>query len=173
MQFQCIPYGYRWVGNKLCYNKEWIEQDQHIPIDKHTCQIIVALANSINPAIQFVGDVASDYPDKYVPILDMAVRMITIEVPENTDDGTPAYSYQNVEYKFFKKKMARKTIMMSTSAMPENIRRETLVNECVRRIANTSQNHPNTKVNTVEAVNDYMVFPESQKGHRHCRLQDL
>lgn len=102
----CIPHGYRWKDGKIQFNEDWIVEDQHIPLDKHTCQIIVDLANSINPSIQFVGDVASDYPDKYVPILDMAVQMITINVPENKEEGIPAYSYQNIQYKFFKKKMA-------------------------------------------------------------------
>ena len=38
--------------------------------------------------------------------------------------------------------------MMANSAMPERIRRETLVNEMVRRLDNTSQNHPETRKNT-------------------------
>lgn len=46
---------------------------------------------------------------------------------------------------------------MANSAMPENIKRETIVNEMVRRLSNTSLNHPNTKENMVEAVNDFMV----------------
>lgn len=153
----CIPYGYRWTEGRLQFNAEWVEEDKDIPMDKHTCNIIVQLANSINPSIQFMGDIASDYTEGYVPILDISVHMVKIGVPENSEDGTPADSYQNIEYRFYKKPMARKTVMMANSAMPESIKRETLVNEMVRRISNTSVDHPNNKTNVVMAVNDYMV----------------
>ena len=171
-----IPKGYRWCKSlkRVIYKEEWKVEDANIPDDKHTCQIICDLANSIRDSIQFVGDVASDYEDKCVPILDMAVRMIEIEVQEDKEKGIPAYSFPNIEYRFFKKKMARKTVMMANSAMPEIIRRETLVNEMVRRLANTSQNHPETKNNTVRAVNDYMVAMKrsgySQKVRRETAL---
>ena len=47
--------------------------------------------------------------------------------------------------------------MMAGSAMPDGIKRETIVNELLRRLSNTSLNHPNTKVNTIEAVNNFMI----------------
>ena len=150
-----IPFGYRWCDGQVQFNNKWIEEDQHIPVDKHTCNVLTGLCNSTMPSIQFVGAVASDYPDEHVPILDMAVCMI--EMTEPADENTPKFSYPQVEYKFFKKKMARQTVMKASSAMPEGIKRETLVNEMIRRLANTSLDQPNTTKNTVEAVNDFMV----------------
>ena len=46
--------------------------------------------------------------------------------------------------------------MRADSAMPEGIKRETITNELLRRLANVSQNHPDTRSNTVEATNEYM-----------------
>ena len=46
--------------------------------------------------------------------------------------------------------------MDANSAMPEGIKRETITNELLRRLANVSQNHPTTRANTVVAVNEYM-----------------
>ena len=94
------------------------------------------LCNSIRPSIQFVGDMASNYPDQHVPILDMAVCMIAMTEPAN--GKYPSYSYPQVEYKFYKKPMARWTVMMASSAMPESTKQETIVNEMIRRLANTS-----------------------------------
>ena len=71
--------------------------------------------------------------------------------------GTPEYTYPQISYTFYKKPMARETNMMAKSAMPENIRRETLVNEMIRRLSNVSQDHPDTKENSNEAVNNYMI----------------
>ena len=53
--------------------------------------------------------------------------------------------------------MARQTIMAATSAMPEKIKRETIVNEMLRRLSNISLGHPDTKTNTESTINDYMA----------------
>ena len=52
--------------------------------------------------------------------------------------------------------MARQTVMKATSAMPENIRRETLVNEVIRRLSNISRDHPDTSENVRVAISEYM-----------------
>ena len=152
-----IPYGYRRNDGEVVFNADWIREDQEIPPDKHTCNIMTDLANSIKPWIQFVVDVGSNYPDHRVPILDMKMKIIHVKVEADLPTGAPAIEYPQVSYNFFKKSMARKTIMAARSAMPEQIKRQTVVNEMLRRLANISRNHPDTQDNIIETVNEFMA----------------
>ena len=47
--------------------------------------------------------------------------------------------------------------MKADSAMPEKIKRETLVNELLRRLLNTTQYLPDARKDSVEVTNQYMV----------------
>ena len=152
-----IPYGYRWHQGKVQYNKDWVEEDSKLPADLHTCNILTDLANSINNSIQFTGDVPSNYSSKRVPMLDMQMKIIYLTSPEDPATNTPEYTYPQISYTFFKKTMARKSIMQNNSAMPEGIKRETITNEALRRLSNITQGHPDTRANTVTALNEYML----------------
>ena len=152
-----IPFGYRWVNGEIQYNADWVEEDSLLPADKHTSNILIAISNSISEAIQFEGDVPSNHTSKKVPMLDMQMCIIQVEVPADPVTNTPGYNYPQVSYSFYKKPMARQTIMAATSAMPEGIKRETIVNEMLRRLSNISLNHPDTRDNVVTTINDYMV----------------
>ena len=48
--------------------------------------------------------------------------------------------------------------MTAKSAMSEGIKHNTLVKEMIRRLANTSRTHPDTKENVIVAVNDFMII---------------
>ena len=50
-----------------------------------------------------------------------------------------------------------KMFLAASSAMPEKIKRETIVNEMLRRLSNISLGHPDTRDNTVVAINEYMA----------------
>ena len=105
-------------------------------------------------------------------MLDMQMQIIRIEAPADHQMNIPTYTYPQVSYSFYKKPMARKSIMRADSAMPEGIKRETITNELIRRLSNTSQNHPDTRVNTVKAVNEYMrsmkISGYSEKIRHDC-----
>ena len=148
-----IPYGYRWSEGRVQFNVDWVAEDSKLPEDKHTANVLVDLANSIRPAIQYTADVGSTYTNGRVPILDMAMKVIEATF---TEDGI-TFTCPQVSYNFFKKGMARKTIMKSSSAMPERIKRETLVNELLRRLLNTTQNLPDARKESVEVTNQYMI----------------
>ena len=47
--------------------------------------------------------------------------------------------------------------MMSTSAMPEKTKRETLVNELLRRLLNTTQYLPTARSESIKVTNMYMI----------------
>lgn len=133
-----IPYGHRWCNDKVMFNEDWIEEDSKSPADAHTCKVMTELANSIHPSIQFVGDVGRNHGDGRIPILDMKMRVIEVVSPEDPVTKTPAFTYPQVSYTFYKKPMARQTIMAASSAMPEKIKRETVVNEMLRCLSNIS-----------------------------------
>ena len=48
--------------------------------------------------------------------------------------------------------------MKATSAMPEKIKRETLVNELLRLLTNTAQYLPNAKEEKHSVTNKYMLW---------------
>ena len=90
------------------------------------------MANSIRPWIQMVGDFSSKYEDKMVPMLDLKIRMVTLTEEEDRENGIPSYQYQAVYFIFFKKSMARASIMDARSAMPEKTKRKNACNELMR-----------------------------------------
>ena len=61
-----------------------------------------------------------------------------------------------MSYTFYKKGVARRSIMPANSAMPEGIKRQTITNELIRRIFNCSRNQTETEAAIKEATNDYM-----------------
>ena len=162
-----IPYGYRWFSGKVVFNEEWITEDSKKPLDEHTCKVLVDLANSIRPWIQMVGDYSSKYPDKMVPMLDLKIKMITLTEPEDIENGIPEYKYQAVYFIFFKKSMARSSIMHAKTAMPEKTKRENACNELMRRTLNTLQGMPDSEKDTLKAKNDFMeLMKKSGYGER-------
>ena len=164
---EAIPYGYRWVpisehdpdshcyiSGRLEYDEKWEKEDEKIPLDLHTTNVMVAMANSIQKELQFEGDCGSNHEDGYIPVLDL--KMKTVLLTEPGIDGTLVSYYQTI-FKFFKKPMARKTIMNAKTAMSEKVKRETTANELLRRLLNTLPFMPESEENAVEAVNNYMV----------------
>ena len=157
MVMDAIPHGYRWTGEIMEYNLEWELEDEEIPLDQHTLSIMVAMANTIRPAIQMEGDCDSNHQDGYIPVLDLKMKTVLIHQSEDVVKGTPEIMYYQVTFKFYKKPMARPTIMHANTAMTDKVKRETTSNELMRRLLNTSQGLPDTQADMEEAVNNYMI----------------
>ena len=133
-----IPHGYRWVKERLEYDEEWELEDENIPLDQHTITIMEDISNSIRKSIQMEGDYGSKHTDGCIPVLDLKMRTVLITEKEDKERGMPAISYYQTSFKFYKKPMARPTVMHASSAMPAKIKRETTSNELLRRLLNTS-----------------------------------
>ena len=80
------------------------------------------IADSILPGIITEMDMPKNYPDKKLPILDMKCFV---------EDGFLMYEH-------YEKPMATKLIISSRSAHSSQTKKSVLINECVRRILNTS-----------------------------------
>lgn len=78
MVMGAILLGFRWMEGRLQYNPEWEKEDDHKPLDEHTVLIMVAMANSIRPAIQMEGDWGSRHPDGCIPVLDLKIKTVLV-----------------------------------------------------------------------------------------------
>ena len=96
------------------------------PPDKRTAEIIKEIANGICNFIEVEIDYPSAHNYKYMPILDIEVKM------ENN----------KVMYRYYRKKIANSMVVHFNSAMPRNMKRTTLSNEVLRILRNTSREAP-------------------------------
>ena len=97
--------------------------DENISNDLATFEVLKQVANKLTKQIQFEIDVPSNYEDNKVPYLDLKVGVS---------------NSQKITHIFYKKKMAHKKTLMLRSAVPMKVKRETIFNEIMRRIRNTS-----------------------------------
>ena len=102
---------------------ENISIDVNKPEDLATFETLKEIANSITKQIQFEVDVPSNYENQKVPYLDLNIGIV---------------DNNKVTHVFYKKKMAHKKTLMLRSAVSMKVKRETIFNEIMRRIRNTS-----------------------------------
>ena len=63
---EAIPPGWRWVeetsdhGGRMEYDDDWVLEDEKEPLDRHTMNILVKIADSIKPDLKFEGDCCSN-----------------------------------------------------------------------------------------------------------------
>ena len=97
-----------------------------IPKDQRTTKIVLEIANSISESTKLTIDCPSLNKNNFMPILDVQVK-----VTNNT-----------IEYRFYKKEVSNHLVMLARSAMPNNIKRNSLVQEVIRRLRNTRRDLP-------------------------------
>ena len=112
---------------KIVIDKEQLEKDSQIKEDRRTANLMQDIANHIDPSIKMEASVPSDFPNNKLPLLNSQVWV------ENTIEHGP-----QVRYEHFEKSMASKLEIQATSAMPETIKRATLVQGGITRLLNTS-----------------------------------
>ena len=78
-----IPYGFRWVDNCIQFDPAWELEDENVPIDQHTVEVLTAMVNTIRPGIQMEGDWCSNYTDGAIPVLDL--KLFTVLISEVID----------------------------------------------------------------------------------------
>ena len=100
-----------------------IENDREIPADIRTSRILVEIGNGICEFIKLTVDSPSMNESGWMPLLDLQCMV----------------KNNQILYKFFKKSMSSKYVMVQISAMPMKIKRNALVQEVIRRLRNTSR----------------------------------
>ena len=137
-----IKMGVRWCKccKKLAYMKEWEEEDRKSNKDntERTANIIKDMMNSIMKNIQVTVETPNNFDDKTLPILDIRCWVEPLQEEESLhqDNQQPR---QKLLYSFFSKPMSSKLCMMKTSAIPEQMKIQTLSNDCIRRQKNVSE----------------------------------
>jgi hypothetical protein len=89
-----------------------VEADRAIPGDRRTARVIQDIANSICETINMTIDCPSNHESGWMPLLDLQVRV--------AEDNS-------LDYKFYSKKVANPLLLMATSALPERVKRNSLV----------------------------------------------
>ena len=118
-----LPPGSRLIDGRVKVVEEEIEGDNTIPADIRTSDIILEIANTISPFIDLTVDSPSRNISGWMPILDLQIRV----------------KRGQIIYKFYKKSVSNKLTMMERSAMPTQIKRNSLVQEGIRRLRNTKR----------------------------------
>ena len=121
-----LPPGSRYKEGKVEVVESEVEDDKLIPSDIRTSKILLEIGNSISNFIQLTSDCPSQNTSGFMPILDLQVKTV-----EN-----------QIIYKFYKKEVANKLLILKSSAMPFQVKRASLSQEVLRRLRNTRRDLP-------------------------------
>ena len=105
-----------------------------------TAKLFCAIANEIDPMVQFTYDVPELNPDGKLPVLDLKVFMS----PEN-----------EVLHEFYEKPTKNSRVILASSALSWSQKRTILTQEALRRIRNTSPSLGDQVVNN--HLSDFML----------------
>ena len=121
-----VPLGARYKDGSVKVIQEEIENDRSIPADLRTARVLKDVGDDICPFIKVTVDCGSNYEDGYLPILDVKTKVVN----------------NKIEYRFYKKPQSSRKPIVASSALPPNVKRATMTNECLRRLRNTSRELP-------------------------------
>ena len=124
--FQTIRAGIQFKDGKLEYNENKKLEDENVPDDERTMEVIKDIANSVDPMIKMTIDFPSKHEDKKVPMLDVKVWL-------------EEKSNNNIFYQFYEKPTKNRFVISKTSAMPMSKKIDTLSQGIFRRMHNTKK----------------------------------
>ena len=132
---EALGIGYRWNGEQMEWKKEWENEDleKGEEVDKRTMREVRKMSDSILPFIKFKEEVASECPDGKIPMLDFQVWS-----EEVADESRTEGKRTEVLWEFYEKPVGSKLVIMEGSALPHRIKIQTLSQEIIRRMRNTS-----------------------------------
>ena len=118
-----IKPGVRYIDNKLIMDPSQVEIDLRVPGDLRTFKVLQEIGNSIIECIDLEIDVPSSNLDNKLPVLDVKVW-----IEEN-----------RILWEFYKKPISNKMTIHKRTAVPYKDKRQTVLQEALRRLRNT---HP-------------------------------
>ena len=87
----------------------------------------MVLANSIESMLVFTVDGEWKYENRFVPMLDIQVKSVTV----TREDCTV---YRNLEYRYYEKSVTSNKVLMAQSAINDRCKIGTLSQEFLRRL---------------------------------------
>ena len=121
-------------------------------------EIIVQIANSIDPMIQLTVETPCNFENCMLPILDVKVQI-------NKEEGN------RIDFEFFEKPTKNSKVILANSALNPNAKRTILTQECLRRLRNT-------KVELGEEIqikylNEFMIKLKNSGYNKKYRIEVL
>ena len=153
-----INKGWKYDPNsgKLVFQPE-LENSQ-TPDDLYTFLVLQEIANSINVDIQMDADIASNHQDGHLPVLDLELKVVD----------------NKVKYLFYSKPCSSPFTILYRSALSAKQKRETLLQEGLRRLRNCSID---TEVNIVSEIMSQYMYQLHISGYdlkfRHTILKGI
>ena len=122
---RAIKMGWRWEKGVMQYKKAWEreEEQENLTPTQKTARELKKIYESVHKELKFEMETCEDFEGKTLPTLDYQCWL---------EEG-------KLLYKFFMKPMAKKTVIMRSSALGENIKVAALTQEVVRLSKNTSE----------------------------------
>ena len=122
---RAIKLGWRWEKGVMQYKKAWEreEEQENLTPTQKTARELKKVYESVHKELKFEMETCEDFDSRTLPTLDYQCWL---------EGG-------KLLYKFFTKPMAKKTIIMKSSALGENIKVASLTQEVVRLSKNTSE----------------------------------
>ena len=150
-------------GTKLKDGKLVIDQTKKIideprSDDTVTMEVIVEIANKIDPMFQFTYDVPSNHIHRKIAILDVEAN---INIEENN----------RLDFQFYEKPTKHKKVMLFDTALPAKQKRTVLTQECLRRLRNTKMELGTAVQN--HHLNEFMVKLKNSGYSQNYRIQIL
>ena len=123
-----MPPGARlYDDGKIRIDESKVESDSLIPADQRTAKLLTEIGNKISNFIKLTYDCPSKHENGFMPILDLQVQ-----VQENNQ----------ISYKFYSKPMSNPFVILANSALPEQMKRNSFVQEAIRHLRNTKREIP-------------------------------
>ena len=126
---------YNTKKNKLMFSKEKQDTDMR-DNETRTAEIMVQVANSINQNIQFTWDTPGKNRNNRMPVLDLEVWIQEVE------------GVKTIMHSFYKKPVASRYTVLKRRALSHKIKKNTLLQEALRRLGNISTSLPWTETVT-------------------------
>ena len=133
--------------------------DNEKKADRRTADLLVKIANSIDPSIVMEASVPSDFQNGKMPLLNCQVWI------EKTECG------EQIRYEHFEKPVSSILEIQSETAMPEKMKRASLVQGGITRLLNTSLELGEEKQS--EVLSKYMKKLQSSGYDHKTRLEIL
>ena len=122
--------GWEFSNNKMVYNEPNESQINEKP-DKRTFRILNEIANSVEKGIKLTHDVPSCHENGMMPVLDIQTWV-----------DKDHFNIQQIHHTFYKKEVASIYTILSRSAISNQTKRATNLQEGLRRLQNVSPNLP-------------------------------
>ena len=150
---------------------ELVEEDENVPADSRSINLLKQIANTIFPSMQFTVDCPSMHQNKKMPVLDIQMSLS---------------NNNKIVYEFFEKPCANKFTITKASAHNNRMKMSVLVEEGVRRMRNCSRNLEPEVVNGVmgkwaeklrrsgypQTTRHQVIKTAVQKFESMCKVED-